>query len=129
MRRAGLKPVWKRKFVHTTDSKHELPIAGNVLARQFNPAAPNKAYVSDITYIRTGAGWPSLAVVIDLSSRKVVGRAMAPSMPPSWSAMPCTWRFNSGARQLGWSFIRTVAVSMQVLSIRRYWPAMASSAA
>ena len=81
MRQAGLQPVWKRKFVHTTDSKHELPIAGNVLARQFNPAAPNKAYVSDITYIRTGAGWLYLAVVIDLFSRKVVGWAMAPSMP------------------------------------------------
>jgi transposase InsO family protein len=44
MRQAGLKPVWKRKFVHTTDSKHALPIAPNVLARQFNPAAPNLAY-------------------------------------------------------------------------------------
>jgi putative transposase len=81
MRQAGLNPVWKRKFVHTTDSKHDLPIAGNVLARQFNPAVPNKAYVSDITYIRTGAGWLYLAVVIDLFSRKVVGWAMAPSMP------------------------------------------------
>jgi putative transposase len=48
MRQAGLKPVWKRKFVHPTDSKHELPIAGNVLARQFNPAAPNKAYVPSL---------------------------------------------------------------------------------
>ena len=81
MRQAGLRPVWKRKFVHTTDSKHDLPIAPNILARQFNPAAPNKAYVSDITYIRTGAGWLYLAVVIDLFSRKVVGWTMAPSMP------------------------------------------------
>ena len=47
----------------------------------FNPAAPNVAYVSDITYIRTGAGWLYLATVIDLFSRKVVGWAMAPSMP------------------------------------------------
>ena len=81
MRQAGLKPVWKRKFVHTTDSKHDLPIAANVLARQFNPAAPNMAYVSDITYVRTDGGWLYLAVVIDLFSRKVVGWAMAPSMP------------------------------------------------
>lgn len=55
MHQAALKPVWKRKFTHTTDSKHDLPIAANVLARQFNPAAPNRAYVSDITYVRTGA--------------------------------------------------------------------------
>ncbi len=81
MRQAGLKPVWRRKFVHTTDSKHELPVAANVLARQFNPAAPNKVYVSDITYIRTAAGWLYLAVVIDLFTRKVLGWAMAPSMP------------------------------------------------
>jgi transposase InsO family protein len=80
MRQAGLKPVWKRKFIHTADSKHDLPIAANGLARQFNPAAPNKAYVSGITYVRTGAGWLYLAVVIDLSSRKV-GWAMALGMP------------------------------------------------
>jgi putative transposase len=81
MRQAGLKPVWKRKFIHTTDSTHDLPIAANILARQFNPVVPNMAYVSDITYVRTGAGWLYLAVVIDLFSRKAVGWAMAPSMP------------------------------------------------
>ena len=81
MRRAGLKPVWKRKFIHTTDSKHNLPIAANILARQFNPSAPNIAFVTDITYIRTGTGWLYLATVLDLYSRKVVGWAMAPSMP------------------------------------------------
>jgi putative transposase len=81
MRRAGLKPVWKRKFIHTTDSNHTLPIAENILARQFNPDAPNTAFVTDITYIRTGTGWLYLAMVLDLFSRKVVGWAMAPSMP------------------------------------------------
>ena len=81
MRQAALKPVWKRKFVHTTDSKHGLPVAANVLNRQFNPSAPNLAYVSDITYIRTGAGWLYLSIVLDLYARKVVGWAMAPSMP------------------------------------------------
>jgi putative transposase len=52
-----------------------------VLARRFNSAAPNLAYASDITYIRTGAGWLYLAVVLDLFSRRVIGWAMAPSMP------------------------------------------------
>ncbi|CAH1073207.1 putative IS3 element protein InsF [Candidatus Nitrotoga sp. 1052] len=80
MRQAGLKPVWKRKFIHTTDSKHNLPIAANILDRQFNPVAPNIAWVGDITYIRTGSGWLYLAIVLDLFSRKVVGWAMAPSM-------------------------------------------------
>lgn len=81
MRKAGLKPVWKRKFIHTTDSKHDLPIAENILARQFNPERPNTAFVTDITYIRTGTGWLYLAIVLDLYSRKVIGWAMAPSMP------------------------------------------------
>ncbi|MCE3605058.1 IS3 family transposase, partial [Massilia sp. P8910] len=81
MRKASLKPVWKRKFIHTTDSKHGLPVAANVLNRQFNPVAPNTAYVSDITYIRTGSGWLYLAIVLDLYARRVVGWAMAPSMP------------------------------------------------
>jgi len=81
MRQAGLKPVWKRKFIHTTNSKHNLPVAANILDRQFNPGAPNIAWVGDITYIRTGSGWLYLATVLDLFSRKVVGWAMAPSMP------------------------------------------------
>jgi putative transposase len=81
MRAHQLKPVWKRKFVHTTDSKHNLPIFDNVLDRQFTPATANQAWVSDITYIRTGSGWLYLAAVLDLYSRKVVGWAMAPTMP------------------------------------------------
>ena len=81
MHQAGLKPVWKRKFIHTTNSKHNLPVAANILDRQFSPDAPNIAWVGDITYIRTGSGWLYLAIVLDLFSRKVVGWAMAPSMP------------------------------------------------
>ena len=81
MRKAALKPVWKRKFVHTTDSKHDLPIAANVLNRQFNPTAPNLACVSDITYICTGSRWLYLATVLNLYARKVISWAMAPSMP------------------------------------------------
>lgn len=81
MRKAAIKPVWKRKFVNTTDSKHDLPIAPNVLERQFNPKEPNTSYVTDITYIRTGSGWLYLAIVLDLYARRIVGWAMAPSMP------------------------------------------------
>ena len=81
MRQAALKPVWKRKFVHMTDSKHGLPVAANALNRQFNPAGLNLAYVSDITYSRTGAGWLYLATVLDRYACKVIGWAMAPDMP------------------------------------------------
>lgn len=81
MRVNGLRPVWKRKFVHTTDSNHALPIADNILDRQFAPQAANRAWVADITYIRTRSGWLYLAAVMDLFSRKIVGWAMAPTMP------------------------------------------------
>lgn len=81
MRKNGLRPVWRRKFVHTTDSRHDLPVAPNILNREFDPVAPNLAWVSDVTYIRTRAGWLYLAAVMDLYSRKIVGWAMAPSMP------------------------------------------------
>lgn len=70
----------KRKFVMTTDSKHHLPIANNILNRQFTQERPDKAYVGDITYIHTQEGWLYLSTVIDLFSRKVVGWAMDGNM-------------------------------------------------
>lgn len=83
MRANGLRASWGRKFVHTTDSRHPLPIADNVLDRQFAPPQPNRVWAGDITYIRTGSGWLYLAVVIDLFSRKIVGWAMASHMRAS----------------------------------------------
>ena len=81
MRANALRSVWKRKFVHTTDSKHAMAVPANVLARQFDRASPNQAWVCDITYLRTRSGWLYLAAVLDLHSRKIVGWAMAPQMP------------------------------------------------
>jgi transposase InsO family protein len=81
MREAHLKPVWRKRFVNTTDSKHDLPIAENILNRQFNPSAPNRAWSSDITYVRTQSGWLYLAAVMDLFSRKVIGWATDSTMP------------------------------------------------
>lgn len=80
MREHGLRSAWRRKFVHTTDSRHALAISPNVLNRQFNPTQANQAWVADITYIRTRSGWLYLAVVLDLFARKVVGWAMAADM-------------------------------------------------
>jgi putative transposase len=81
MKKHGLRPVWKRKFVNTTDSKHGLPVSPNVLNRLFEVEGPNQAWVCDITYIRTRCGWLYLAAVMDLYARKIVGWAMAPEMP------------------------------------------------
>ncbi|EPN36455.1 transposase IS3/IS911 family protein, partial [Pseudomonas syringae pv. actinidiae ICMP 18883] len=56
MKQQGLRPIWKRKFVHTTNSNHNFPVAENLLNRQFNPEAINQSWVADITYIRTRSG-------------------------------------------------------------------------
>jgi transposase InsO family protein len=69
-----------RRFVRTTDSNHRLPVAENLLARDFSPAGPNESWCADITYIPTGEGWLCLAVVEDLFRRVVVGRSMAETM-------------------------------------------------
>ena len=74
MKRQGLIPKASRKFkVTTTDSKHNLPIAPNLLKRDFSATRPNQKWAGDITYLRTSEGWLYLAVVIDLYSRKVIG--------------------------------------------------------
>lgn len=73
----------KRRYVRTTQSKHERPVAPNVLARSFEVGAPNKVWASDITYVYTRGGWAYLAVVLDLGSRKVVGWNVAQTMEES----------------------------------------------
>jgi putative transposase len=80
MRKLNLKPVAKRRFKLTTDSKHSLPIFTNVLNRNFKPSKMNQAWTSDITYIDTHQGWLYLAVLMDLYSRTVVGWAMDKNM-------------------------------------------------
>jgi putative transposase len=69
-----------RKFRCTTDSNHDLPVAENLLNRQFDPASPNEAWTADITYIPTREGWLYLAAVEDLYARRVVGWSMADHM-------------------------------------------------
>lgn len=76
MKRLKLTVRQKRKYKVTTDSKHNLPVAKNVLNREFCPSAPNHAWGTDITYLWTQQGWIYLAVVIDLYSRRVVGWSM-----------------------------------------------------
>jgi transposase InsO family protein len=80
MREADLICRTKRKFKATTNSNHSLPVAVNLLDRQFTVHKPNQVYAGDITYIHTREGWLYLAVVIDLYSRQVVGWSMAEHM-------------------------------------------------
>ena len=81
MRRHGIQGRHKRRAPRTTDSKHALPVAPNLLDRQFTATAPNQVWLADITYIPTGEGWLYLAVVLDLFARRVVGWAMSETMP------------------------------------------------
>jgi transposase InsO family protein len=80
MKEAKLICKTKRKFKATTDSKHNKPIAPNLLDRKFTVSQANTYWVGDITYIATQEGWLYLATVIDLYSRKIVGWSMSDRM-------------------------------------------------
>ncbi len=78
MKQARIRSVVKNKFVvKTTDSNHDLPVAPNLLQRQFQADLPNQKWACDITYIHTAEGFLYLAAVMDLCSRKIVGWSMA----------------------------------------------------
>src|SRR3954452_2455688 len=70
----------KRKYIAPTNSVHNMPVAPNLLERNFTVSAPVQVWTSDITYLATAEGWVCLAVVIDLFSRQVVGWSMQPHM-------------------------------------------------
>ena len=82
-RRLGLRCKQKRKFKATTNSSHTLPLAPNLLDRQFAVAAPDRAWVSDITYVATDEGWLYLAGIKDLFNGELVGYAMSERMTTS----------------------------------------------
>jgi putative transposase len=76
MRELGLKAKQPKRYKVTTDSRHSFPVAPNLLDRNFDVSEPNKVWATDITYVWTFEGWLYLAVVVDLSSRQIVGWAM-----------------------------------------------------
>jgi transposase InsO family protein len=83
MQSAKIQGVRRRRFVRTTNSQHDQPIAPNILERTFDPSAIgdiNRVWAGDITYVPTREGWLYLAVVLDLGSRRVVGWSMSDSM-------------------------------------------------
>jgi len=80
MRHAGLRGRGRSRSCKTTDSSHALPVAENVLGRDFATTGPNQKRASDITYLWTSEGWLYLAIVLDLFSRKVVGWAMGETL-------------------------------------------------
>lgn len=83
MHLAHLHAAMPKRFVVTTDSNHTLPIAENLLDREFSVQTPNARWAADITYIHTGEGWLYLAVILDLFSRRLVGWAMGETLERS----------------------------------------------
>jgi len=73
MQRHGIQARGKRKFVVTTDSAHKLPVAPDLLQRNFSAERPDEKWSGDITYLATDEGWLYLAAFIDLHSRMIVG--------------------------------------------------------
>jgi transposase InsO family protein len=73
MRKSGIRSRTKKKFKATTNSKHNLPVAPNLLNQNFTAQAANCIWVGDITYVRTAEGWLYLAVLLDLFNREIVG--------------------------------------------------------
>lgn len=73
MRLHEVRPKQVRRYKATTDSRHKLSVAENMLDRQFDPEATNEAWAADINFIWTQEGWLYLAVVMDLFSRRIIG--------------------------------------------------------
>lgn len=77
MQRAGIRAVMRRRYRHTQDSKHDYPVAPNVVGQDFRVTAVNRVWLTDITYIWTEEGWLYLGVVLDMHSRRAVGWALS----------------------------------------------------
>src|SRR5262249_440608 len=140
MRDHDIRAKTARKFRCTTDSDHDLPVAENLLDRQFDPAAPNEAWVADITYIPTREGWLYLAAVEDLYSRRGGGGSggAPPGGPPGGGA-PGPGGARAAGRGRGgggggwggggWWGIGRGEASTPGTTTRPSWPATASPAA
>jgi len=104
MKRHKIRAIRKKKFVVTTDSKHSFAIAENKLNRNFTTDAAGKAWVSDITYIRTGKGWLYLTAILDLYDRKVIGWAQSSDLSAKNTTM-AAWRMAVKNREVTDSLI------------------------
>jgi transposase InsO family protein len=98
MRKYGLNARGRRKFIPTTNSNHGFKVCENLLNRDFQAAGPGEKWVSDITYLRTAAGWLYLTVVLDLYDRKIVGWAFSGTMEAGATVVKA-WEMACGNRQ------------------------------
>ena len=100
MRSQGLRSIICKKFRGmTTDSSHNLPVAENLLDRDFEATAPSQKWVSDITYVPTAQGWVYLTIVMDLFDRKIIGWSVSTSMTTQVTVM-AAWRMARQNRRI-----------------------------
>jgi putative transposase len=99
MKKQNLKSIIRKKWVITTNSRHNYPVVENKLNRCFTAAGPNQAWVSDITYIKTLQGWLYLTVIIDLYDRKVAGWSFSISLKAAYTTIPA-WKMAARNRPI-----------------------------
>jgi putative transposase len=89
----GIKARTRRRFKATTESRHNLPVAANLLQREFLPARPDQVWTTDITYLWIDEGWLYFTVILDLFSRPGVGWSLKPHMSTELvsDALRMTW--------------------------------------
>lgn len=119
MKQHGIRAKTKRKFKVTTDSRHDLPVAPNLIERDFRPALPNRVWTSDITYIETDEGWLYLTVMMDLFSRQVVGWSIQSRMSRQLVIDALRMAWFRRKPQAGLIVHRTAAASIAALSFKR----------
>lgn len=121
MRRHGVRGLVARpRRVRTTDSRHALPVAPNLLDRKFTAARPNQIWLADLSYIPTEEGWLYLASVMDLHTRKVVGWAMRDHLRAELASSALAMAIQR--QRPGWCITRTGASNTPAASIRTRWP-------
>src|SRR5689334_3857932 len=101
MHHHGVRARQKRRFCRTTDSRHDFPLAPNLLGRRFTASAPDRVWLADITYVPTAEGWLYLAAVMDLFSRKIVGWAMRDHMQVELASAALTMAIRQQRPQVG----------------------------
>ncbi len=88
MKKQNLRSIIRKKYVVTTDSKHNYPVVENKLNRDFHVDGTGKVWVSDITYIKTSQGWLFLTAIIDLGDRKIIGWSLSRSLKAKDTTIP-----------------------------------------
>jgi len=130
MREGGLAVTRRRRAPRTTDSRHDHPVAPNLLQRRFAADRPDDVWLADISYIPTGEGWLYLAAVKDMATREIVGWSMADHLGADLAcdATRCSWPSGAAGRRAACSTTRTAGASTRASRTRRSWPGTASAA-